>query len=98
MDMPASQSDCGWCRESTEPALPTSRNVSMRGMRLTFFPLVHTKQPQTNPASKDKLMPGTATYPHPTRRPLAATLRALIWIEKQHFHGWCCSECAWVFN
>jgi len=24
--------------------------------------------------------------------------RSLIWIEKGRFHGWGCSECAWVFN
>ncbi|MGD0793761.1 MAG: hypothetical protein ABR920_18510 [Terriglobales bacterium] len=22
----------------------------------------------------------------------------LVWIEQQHFRGWGCSECAWVFN
>ena len=44
-------------------------------------------------------MPGTATYPHLTRRPImVATLRTLIWIEEGHFHGWRCSQCAWVFN
>jgi hypothetical protein len=25
-------------------------------------------------------------------------LRMLIWIEEQRFHGFGCSECAWVFN
>jgi len=24
--------------------------------------------------------------------------RKLIWIEESRFHGWGCSECAWVFN
>jgi hypothetical protein len=24
--------------------------------------------------------------------------RELVWIEKQRFIGWGCSECAWVFN
>ena len=24
--------------------------------------------------------------------------RELIWIERQGFWGWDCSECAWVFN
>jgi hypothetical protein len=24
--------------------------------------------------------------------------RKLVWIEEQHFQGWGCSECAWVFN
>ncbi|MGC1106460.1 MAG: hypothetical protein WA876_07970 [Candidatus Acidiferrales bacterium] len=23
--------------------------------------------------------------------------RELVWIEKQEFGGWACSECAWVF-
>jgi len=43
-------------------------------------------------------MPETAYYSHLARRPRVATLRKLIWIEEQHFHGWRCSECAWVFN
>jgi hypothetical protein len=29
---------------------------------------------------------------------MVATLRTLIWIEGPHFHGWRCSECAWVFT
>jgi hypothetical protein len=24
--------------------------------------------------------------------------RELVWIERQGFWGWGCSECAWVFN
>jgi hypothetical protein len=24
--------------------------------------------------------------------------RKLVWMEQQHFRGWGCSECAWVFN
>jgi hypothetical protein len=24
--------------------------------------------------------------------------RELIWIEEDRFHGWGCSECAWLFN
>lgn len=24
--------------------------------------------------------------------------RKLAWIEQQHFRGWGCSECTWVFN
>ena len=43
-------------------------------------------------------MPETATYPLLVRRPSLARLRALIWTEERHFHGWRCSECAWVFN
>lgn len=43
-------------------------------------------------------MPKTMYYPHLARRPRVATLRMLIWIEERHFHGWRCSECAWVFN
>ena len=43
-------------------------------------------------------MPETANYSHLARRPMVATLRTLIWIEERHFHGWRCSECAWVFN
>jgi hypothetical protein len=28
----------------------------------------------------------------------AAMSRKLVWIEKQSFRGWGCSECAWVFT
>jgi hypothetical protein len=24
--------------------------------------------------------------------------RELIWVERQNFQGWACSECAWAFN
>jgi hypothetical protein len=24
--------------------------------------------------------------------------RQMVWIEKERFAGWGCSECAWVFN
>jgi len=24
--------------------------------------------------------------------------RKLVWVERQHFHGWACSECEWVFD
>lgn len=24
--------------------------------------------------------------------------RKLEWVERDNFHGWACSECAWVFN
>ena len=24
--------------------------------------------------------------------------RKLVWTERPNFQGWCCSECAWVFN
>jgi hypothetical protein len=24
--------------------------------------------------------------------------RRLVWVERQNFHGWACSECVWVFN
>src|SRR5713101_7525017 len=27
-----------------------------------------------------------------------SALRELVWIEHDHFRGWGCSECAWVFN
>ena len=43
-------------------------------------------------------MPQIANYSHLARRPMVATLRKLIWVEEQYFHGWRCSECAWVFN
>jgi hypothetical protein len=29
---------------------------------------------------------------------MAARSRRLVWIERQNFHGWGCSECAWEFN
>jgi hypothetical protein len=43
-------------------------------------------------------MPQTATYFPPATRPVTAPLRELIWIQEQHFQGWGCSECAWVFK
>jgi hypothetical protein len=43
-------------------------------------------------------MAETATYSHLARRPRVGTLRMLLWIEEPRFHGFCCSECAWVFN
>jgi hypothetical protein len=24
--------------------------------------------------------------------------RKLLWVERQNFQGWGCTECAWVFN
>jgi hypothetical protein len=30
--------------------------------------------------------------------PKVAMRRKLVWIEEQHFRGWGCSECAWMFN
>ena len=27
-----------------------------------------------------------------------AALRKLVWIERDRFRGWGCSECAWIFN
>jgi rubredoxin len=24
--------------------------------------------------------------------------RKLEWVERNNFHGWACSECAWIFN
>jgi hypothetical protein len=27
-----------------------------------------------------------------------AMRRKLVWVERQKFQGWGCSECAWVFN
>jgi hypothetical protein len=29
---------------------------------------------------------------------IEAMLRKLVWIERQNFQGWACSECAWAFN
>jgi hypothetical protein len=29
---------------------------------------------------------------------LGAMRRRLVWVERQNFLGWGCSECAWVFN
>jgi hypothetical protein len=43
-------------------------------------------------------MPETAGSSNLARRPKVATLRTLTWFENEHFHGWCCSECAWAFT
>jgi len=29
---------------------------------------------------------------------MEAMRRKLVWVEKQNFQGWACTECAWVFN
>ncbi len=29
---------------------------------------------------------------------MAAIRRKLVWVERQDFQGWACSECAWAFN
>jgi hypothetical protein len=27
-----------------------------------------------------------------------AKRRTLVWVERQNFQGWACTECAWVFT
>ncbi len=29
---------------------------------------------------------------------MAEMQRKLVWVERQNFYGWACSECVWVFN
>ncbi len=29
---------------------------------------------------------------------MEAMRRKLVWVKKQNFQGWACSECAWAFN
>lgn len=29
---------------------------------------------------------------------MEARHRRMVWVERQTFHGWACTECAWVFN
>jgi hypothetical protein len=29
---------------------------------------------------------------------MEAMRRKLVWVERQNFQGWACSECAWAFN
>jgi rubredoxin len=29
---------------------------------------------------------------------MVAMRRKLVWVERQNFQGWACTECAWVFN
>jgi hypothetical protein len=29
---------------------------------------------------------------------MVAMRRKLVWVERQNFQGWACSECAWAFN
>jgi hypothetical protein len=29
---------------------------------------------------------------------MEARRRKLVWVERENFHGWACTECAWVFN
>jgi hypothetical protein len=67
-------------------------------MRLSFFPLVHSIQSQSNPAGMEKRMIETPTYPQLARHPRMVTLRTRIWIEEPRFQGWGCCGCAWTFN
>ena len=29
---------------------------------------------------------------------MEAMRRRLVWVKKQNFQGWACSQCAWAFN
>jgi hypothetical protein len=29
---------------------------------------------------------------------MEAMRRKLVWVKKENFQGWACSECAWAFN
>ena len=29
---------------------------------------------------------------------MEAMRRKMVWMKKQNFQGWACSECAWAFN
>ena len=29
---------------------------------------------------------------------MAEMQRKLVWVERQSFYGWACSECVWVFD
>ena len=29
---------------------------------------------------------------------MVAMRRKLVWVERQNFQGWACTECAWAFN
>jgi rubredoxin len=29
---------------------------------------------------------------------MVAMRRKLVWVERQNFQGWACTECAWVFD
>ena len=29
---------------------------------------------------------------------MEATRRKLVWVERENFQGWACTECAWAFN
>jgi len=33
-----------------------------------------------------------------TRCVIESARRKLVWVERQNFQGWACSECAWAFN
>jgi hypothetical protein len=33
----------------------------------------------------------------PRRKP-SATRRELVWVQRERFMGWACSECAWKFD
>jgi len=35
--------------------------------------------------------------PLPSRKSIAVA-REMVWVEKERFRGWACSQCAWRFN
>jgi hypothetical protein len=38
-------------------------------------------------------------YPqHDLRCAIESTRRKLVWVTRQRFEGWACSECAWIFS
>ena len=50
------------------------------------------------PGQQRQPNPKTVASAHLPWRPEVTMLRKPIWIEKPHFQGYGCSECAWVFK
>jgi hypothetical protein len=51
--------------------------------------ILHTREKKTNGAK----------HPNPrSSLPPIVAMREMVWIEKERFRGWGCSECGWVFN
>ena len=53
--------------------------------------MLHTKGKKTNGTKQDDPEPSSSLPP-------IVAMRKMVWIDKERFRGWGCSECGWVFN
>ena len=53
--------------------------------------MLHAREKKTN--GTKQLDPGPSSS-----LPSIVATREMVWIDKERFRGWGCSECGWVFN